>query len=92
MVVLNAAILQLHLFDLLPALVSCAVDALFAQDVRYSVKHPLVAQRALQLDLDRLVGPQLEQLHYLRVGPVAASLMSPAAKVHPLNYWTYSAM
>ena len=90
-VVLDAAVLQLHLLDLLPALVAGAVDALLPQDVGYAVEYALVAQRALQFDLDRLVRPQLQQLHYLRVGPVAASLVPPAAKVHPRTYRTGSA-
>lgn len=81
-VVLNAAVLQLHLLDLLAALVARAVDAPLAQNVGDAVEHALVAEGAFQLDLHRLVGPQLEQLHDLLVGPVAASLVPPAAVVH----------
>lgn len=81
-VVLNAAVLELHLLDLLAALVARAVDAPLAQNVGDAVEHALVAQGAFQLDLHRLVRPQLEQLHDLLVGPVAASLVPPAAVVH----------
>lgn len=81
-VVLDAPVLQLHLLDLLPALIARPVDALLPQHLGDAVEDVLVAQAALQLHLHRLVGPELQQLHHLGVRPVTAALVLLPPKIH----------